>query len=69
MATVLSSTLAPRRLPGTPATAKAINMGEVVFPLSAFEPGDGVTVRVIAVPSAGAPINRNFQGLALRLIQ
>jgi hypothetical protein len=69
MATVLSSTLAPRRLPGTPATSKAINMGEVVFPLSAFEPGDGVMVRVIAVPSAGAPINRNFQGLALRLIQ
>jgi hypothetical protein len=69
MATVLSSTLAPRRLPGTAATAKMINMGEVAFPLSAFEPGDGVLVRVIAVPAAGANLSRTFQGMALRLIQ
>ena len=68
-ATVLSSTLAPRRLPGAPATASLINLGEVVFPLSAFEPGEGVVVRVIAVPSSGAPLNKTFTLMALRAIQ
>jgi hypothetical protein len=69
MATVLSSTLAPHRLPGTPPTAKAVTSGEVVFPLSAFEPGEGVIVRIIAVPATGANLNRTFTLMALRGIQ
>lgn len=68
-ATVLSSSLAPRRLPGSAPTSKAINQGDVLFPQSAFEPGDGVVVRVIAVPAAGAPLNRTFTLMALRAIQ
>jgi hypothetical protein len=68
-ATVLSSTLAPRPLPGAPPTAKPVNAGEVVFPLSVFEPGEGVIVRVIAVPAAGANLSRTFPLMALRAIQ
>jgi hypothetical protein len=68
-ATVLSSTLAPRRLPAAPPTAKPVSAGEVVFPLSTFEPGDGVSVRVIAVPTSGANLNRTFTLMALRAIQ
>jgi len=68
-ATVLSSTLAPRRLPGSEPTSKPISAGEVVFPLSTFEPGEGVMVRVIAVPTSGANLNRTFTLMALRAIQ
>lgn len=69
MVTVLSSTLAPRRLPGAPANARMVNAGEVVFPVSAFEPGEGVVVRVIAVPVSGANLSRTFTLMALRAIQ
>lgn len=69
MATQLSSTLASRRLPNAPPTAKPINYGTVVFPLSTFEPGPGVTVRVIAVPVTGPNLSRSFATLALRAIQ
>lgn len=68
-ATVLSNSLAPRRLPGSAPTSRAITQGDVVFPQSAFEPGDGVVVRVIAVPSVGTPLNRTFTLSALRAIQ
>ncbi|HXT71862.1 MAG TPA: hypothetical protein VN700_19060 [Vicinamibacterales bacterium] len=68
-ATALSNTLAPHRLPNTPPTSKAVISGEVTFPMSAFEPGEGVIVRVIAVPATGAPLNRTFTLLALRGIQ
>jgi hypothetical protein len=69
MATQLSSTLAPRRLPGAPPAASPIHYGDVVFPLSTFEPGAGVTVRVIAVPSSGPNLSRSFTTLQLRAIQ
>ena len=69
MATQLSSTLASRRLPGAPPAAKPISYGDVVFPLSTFEPGPGVTVRVIAVPTSGQNLSRSFTTLQLRLIQ
>lgn len=69
MATQLSSTLASRRLPGAPPTAKPINYGDVVFPLTTFEPGAGVTVRVIAVPVTGPNLSRSFTTLQLRAIQ
>jgi hypothetical protein len=68
-ATVLGSTLAPRKLPGAPATASSVNAGDVVFPLSVFEPGEGVVVRVIAVPSSGANLSKTFTLMALRAIQ
>ena len=68
-ATVLGSTLAQRRLPGTAAGSKPVTAGDVTFPLAAFEPGDGVIVRVIAVPAAGPNLSRTFTLLALRLIQ
>ena len=69
MATQLSSTLAPRRLPGAPPAAAPIHYGDVVFPLSTFEPGAGVTVRVIAVPGSGPNLSRSFTSLQLRSIQ
>ena len=69
MATQLSSTLAPRRLPGAPPAASPIHYCDVVFPLSTFEPGAGVTVRVIAVPSSGPNLSRSFTTLQLRSIQ
>jgi hypothetical protein len=68
-ATMLGSTLAPRRLPGAPVGSKAVTAGDVTFPLSAFEPGDGVIVRVIAVQAAGPNLSRTFTLMALRLIQ
>ena len=51
------------------AIAVAHSAGEVVFPLSTFEPGEGVMVRVIAVPASGANLNRTFTLMALRAIQ
>lgn len=69
MATVLSSTLASKRLPGAGPSGKFIHYGDVVFPITAFEPGLGVVVRVIAVPAAGATLSRSFPSLALRAIQ
>ena len=67
-ATILSSTLAPRRLASAP-TGPFITTGEVLFPISSFEPGAGVSVRIIAAPSAGAALSRTFTSLALRTIQ
>lgn len=69
MATVLSSTLASRRLPGAGPGSKFINYGDVVFPMTAFEPGVGVVVRVIALPVAGLNLSRSFPALALRALQ
>jgi hypothetical protein len=68
-ATVLSTTLAPRRLAGSATGAPFVHAGEVVFPLAAFEPGASASVRVIAVPASGAPFSRTFASLALRAIQ
>lgn len=69
MATVLGSTLAPRRFPSTPQGSKTVSAGDVYFPLSAFEPGEGVIVRVIAVPTSGPNLSRTFTLMALRAIQ
>ena len=69
MATPQSSTLASRRLPGAGPEGKFITYGDVVFPITAFEPGLGVVVRVIAVPATGATLGRSFPSLALRAIQ
>jgi hypothetical protein len=65
----LSSTLAARSLQFADGTTKTLHSGEIVFPISAFDPGLGVTVRIIAVPTAGAPINRTFTSTQLRSIQ
>ena len=65
----LSSTLGAKPLQFADGATKTLHIGELVFPLSAFEPGLGVTVRVIAVPAGGAPINRTFTSMQLRGIQ
>jgi hypothetical protein len=67
-ATVLSSTLVARAMAGAPA-AYRVNAGDVTFPLGTFEPGQGVSVRVIAVPATGTPLSRTFTSFALRAIQ
>jgi hypothetical protein len=48
---------------------RVIHSGEVVYPLSAFEPGAGVSVTVIAIPMSGSNITRTFGSLELRAIQ
>ena len=68
MATALSSTLVARPMVGAPA-AYRVNAGDVTFPVTTFEPGAGVSVRVIAVPATGAPLSRTFTSFALRAIQ
>ena len=68
MATALSSTLVARPMVGAPA-AYRINAGDVTFPLGTFETGQGVSVRVIAVPATGTPLSRTFTSFALRAIQ
>ena len=68
MATALSSTLVARPMVGAP-PAYRITAGDVTFPLATFEPGPGVSVRVIAVPATGAPLSRTFTSFALRAIQ
>ena len=67
-ATALSSTLVARPMIGAPA-AYRINAGDVTFPITTFEVGAGVSVRVIAVPATGAPLSRTFTSFALRAIQ
>ena len=69
LVTAMSNTLASRRLPGAPPSSKPVSWGEVVFPLTAFEPGPGVFVRVIAVPAGGANLSKTFQAAALRGVQ
>jgi hypothetical protein len=68
MATALASTLVARPMVGAPA-AYRINAGDVTFPLATFETGEGVSIRVIAVPATGAPLSRTFSSFALRAIQ
>lgn len=65
----LSMTFAARPVQFVSGMTKRIHTGDLVFPLSAFEPGPGVMVRVIAVPAGAAPINRLFTGLQLRAVQ
>jgi hypothetical protein len=48
---------------------RMIHGGEVTYPLSAFEPGAGVNVKVIAIPASGSNISRTFSSLELRGIQ
>jgi hypothetical protein len=48
---------------------RMIHGGEVTYPLSAFEPGAGVNVKVIAIPASGSNLIRTFSSLELRGIQ
>jgi hypothetical protein len=65
----LATTLATRPVQFASGATRMMHAGEVVFPLSAFDPGEGVMVRVIAVPAGAAPINRTFTALQLRAVQ
>ena len=65
----LRSTLAPRQMVTRMNAKSMIHSGTVTYPLSAFEPGAGVTVTVIAIPASGANITRTFGSLDLRAIQ
>jgi methylphosphotriester-DNA--protein-cysteine methyltransferase len=55
------SEVAPRRA--------MIHKGVVTFPLSAFEPGPGVSVTLTALSASGSPITRTFGPLELRALQ
>jgi hypothetical protein len=46
-----------------------IHGGEVIYPLSAFEPGVDVIVTVSAIPASGPGITRRFGPIDLRAIQ
>lgn len=48
---------------------RMIHSGTVTYPVSAFEPGAGVTVTVIAIPASGSNITRTFDSIELRAIQ
>jgi hypothetical protein len=48
---------------------RMIHEGEVIFPLTAFEPGTDVHVTIIAIPSTGTNITKTFGSLDLRAIQ
>lgn len=65
----LATTLAPKALRFPSGATRTVNTGELVFPLSAFEPGLGVAVRVIVVPAGANPINRTFNSIQLRAVQ
>lgn len=65
----LRSTLAPRQMVTRMNAKSMIHSGTVTYPLSAFEPGAGVTVTIIAIPASGANITRTFGSIDLRAIQ
>jgi len=65
----LRSTLAPRQMVTRMNAKSMIHGGTVTYPLSAFEPGAGVTVTIIAIPASGANITRTFGSFELRAIQ
>ena len=65
----LRSTLAPRQMVTRMNAKSMIHGGTVTYPLSAFEPGAGVTVTIIAIPASGANITRTFSSIELRAIQ
>jgi hypothetical protein len=65
----LRTTLAPKEMVTRIGAKRMIHSGEVTYPLSAFEPGPGVTVTVIAIPASGSNITETFDALELREIQ
>jgi hypothetical protein len=46
-----------------------IHSGSVAYPISAFQPGAGVIVTVIAIPASGPNITRTFGSQELRALQ
>lgn len=65
----LRTTLVPRQMVTRIGAKEVIHSGEVVYPLSAFAPGAGVTVTVVAIPASGPNITKIFDSLELRTIQ
>jgi hypothetical protein len=65
----LRTTLVPRQMVTAIGAKTLIHSGVLVYPLSAFEPGAGVTVTIIAVPASGSNITRTFDSIELRAIQ
>jgi hypothetical protein len=61
--------LTPREMVTHMGAKSMIHSGEVMYPLSAFEPGAGASVTVIAIPASGSNIVRTFGPLDLRAIQ
>lgn len=65
----IRTTLAPRQMVTAMGAKSMIRAGVVTYPLSAFEPGAGVMVTVIAIPASGSNITHAFDSLELRTIQ
>ncbi|HKW00995.1 MAG TPA: hypothetical protein VJN96_14310 [Vicinamibacterales bacterium] len=65
----IRSSLALRQLSTAMGASKMIHSGSVTFPLSAFDPGAGVTATVILIPSTGDNIVRSFGSIELRAFQ
>ena len=57
------ATLAPHELATATGAKRMIHSGDVIYPLSAFEPGLDVSVTVIAIPASGSNITRTFDAL------
>jgi hypothetical protein len=65
----LRSSLAVRELVSRTGARRMIHGGEVIYPVSAFEPGVDVIVTVSAIPASGPTITRRFGPIDLRAIQ
>jgi hypothetical protein len=65
----LRTTLSPRVMVTAIGAKQLIHSGTVSYPLSAFEPGAGVSVTIVAIPASGANITKTFGSLDLRALQ
>ena len=65
----LRTTLIAREMVTAIGAKSMIHSGVVTYPLSAFEPGVGVTVTITAIPAFGSNITRTFDSLELRAVQ
>jgi hypothetical protein len=65
----LQSTLAPRELTTRMGAKATLHAGRVRYPVTAFDPGAGVTVTIIFIPASGTNIVKTFGSIALRAFQ
>ena len=64
-----ASSLSLRQLTSSMGAKTQLHAGTVSFPLSAFEPGTGVSVKIILVPATGNNIIRTYGSIDLRAFQ
>ncbi len=64
-----ASSLSLRQLTSSMGAKTQLHAGTVSFPLSALEPGTGVSVKIILVPATGNNIIRTYGSIDLRAFQ